>query len=268
MHADVIVGGQGGREGKSQELVAEGNEGGSRPRSSKDIGQHAGATHRYDFNIAKQLALCDVGPAERDVLAAFAETDIPAESNGCGVILIENSRRGLNEPKFSCKFAQVDSFLRGSAHTDEFRFGSVQGDERAASATPGDDGIVAGEDIADAGVALGKDVSPGGIAVSIYDARKMRRTAVLSAVAKWKGLPPLQVAENLFGVGEVGFARVGQVAREDRKGVGDFGDSMGLEIKETANEFLVGFLEGGGWVEGRGGELLEGFVSRGREGCG
>ena len=158
--------------------------------------------------------------------------------------------------------------MRGRTHTDEFRFGGVQGDERTASAAPGDNRIVACEDVADAGVALGEDISPGGIAVPIYDARKVRRTAVLSAVAKWKGLAPLQVAENFLGVGEVGFARVGQVAREDRKGVGDFGYSVGLEVEETPNEFLVGFLEGGGWVEGRGGELLEGFVSRVREGCG
>ena len=101
------------------------------------------------------------------MFAAFAEADILAESNGCGVVLIENSRGGLNKPKISYKFAKVDYFLIGRAHTDEFRFGSVQGDERAASATPGDNCIVAGEDIADAGVALGKDVSPQGIAVVI-----------------------------------------------------------------------------------------------------
>ena len=94
---DVIVGGQGGREGNSQELVAEGDEVGGGPRSSEDVSQHAGATYRYYFNIAKELALCDVGPAEGDVFAAFSEADIFAESNGSGVVLVENSRGCLNE---------------------------------------------------------------------------------------------------------------------------------------------------------------------------
>ena len=84
----------------------------------------------------------------------------------------------------------------------------------------------------------------------------------MSAVSKWKGFAPLEVAENLFGVGQVSFSRVGQVAGEDGKGIGDFGYSVGLEVEEATNEFLVGFLEGGRWDERGVGELLEGLVGR------
>jgi len=183
------------------------------------------------------------------VLAAFAKAYVFAESDGCGVVLIQDGRRGLNKAEFSGELAQVDGLLRCSAHAYEFRFGSVESNERAAGATPGDDCIITGEGVADAGVALGENVSPGCIAVAIYDARKVGCATVLSAVSKWKGFTPLEVAENLFGVGQVSFSWVGQVAGEDGKGIGDFGYSVGLEVEEATNEFLVGFLEGGRWVE-------------------
>ena len=196
------------------------------------------------------------------MLAAFAKAYVFAKSDGCGVVLIQDGRRGLKESKFSGKLAQIDGLLRCSAHADEFRFGSVESDERAACATPGDNCIIAGESVSDTGVALRENVGPGCITVAIYDARKVGCATVLSAVSKWKGFTPLEVAENLFGVGQVSFSWVGQVAGEDGKGIGDFGYSVGLEIEEATNEFLVGFLEGGRWVEMGVGEQLEGLVGR------
>ena len=53
VHADIAVNGAGGQGWKAQGLVAEGNEGGRRPRSSEDVRQHAGTADRHHFNVAK-----------------------------------------------------------------------------------------------------------------------------------------------------------------------------------------------------------------------